>query len=36
MGPEGWSWPLAYAWVVGVTVSLTLLIYWVLKRKRWL
>lgn len=36
MGAEGWSWPLAYVWVVGLTALLTGFIYWILKRKRWL
>lgn len=36
MGAEGWPWPLAYLWVLGVTGLLTLLIYWILRRKRWL
>jgi magnesium transporter len=36
MGPTGWPWPLAYGWVVGLTILLTLLIYWILRRKKWL
>ena len=34
--PMDWAWPHAYLWVFGVTGILTLLIYWYLKRRRWM
>jgi magnesium transporter len=31
-----WSWRGAYAWVFGATGGMTAVIYWIMRRKRWL
>jgi len=36
LGPTGWTWPAAYAWVFGITGATTLWIYLVLKKNKWL